>query len=195
MLKFIKQNLNPDIEKYSVSNLNKPISYQDFLNLTLKDINFRNQFLSTLEKSSFEAFRFETPAININSLNQEFEFVLINCPGLIGTPDKDSFSEFFTDDKGGIVNFQNLGKNAQLIVPCPITSLDVYTHIASFCRKAPVAQKHNLFKAAATFLKGNISEKPTWFSTAGMGISWLHLRIEKRPKYYHYKPYKQTGKI
>ena len=195
MLKFIKQNVNSEIERYTISNSGNPLSYKDFLNQTLRNINFRNQFLSTLEKSSFDAFRFETPAVNLELLNKEFEFVLINCPSLAGVPDEDSFSEFFTDDKSGVAIFPNLGKNAQLIVPCPRSNPEVYLHIASFCRKAPIAQKHNLFKAAAKYLQDNISEKTIWFSTAGMGVSWLHLRVDQKPKYYHYELYKQTGKI
>ena len=28
-----------------------------------------------------------------------------------------------------------------------------------------------------------------WISTSGLGISWLHLRISRVPKYYHYIDY------
>jgi hypothetical protein len=31
---------------------------------------------------------------------------------------------------------------------------------------------------------------PVWVSTAGMGVSWLHVRLDNRPKYYGYKPYR-----
>ena len=182
MIQFVKENVDTNIEKFTVMNGEKSLTYSDFLNFTLKNINFRNQFLSILEKSRFDAYRLETPGVNLTSLNQRFEFVLINCPALIGVVDEDSFSEFFTEEKIGAVSFPNLGKNAQLIVPCPIARPEVYTHLASFCRKAPVAQKHNLFKLAAGYLKENISDKPSWFSTAGMGVSWLHLRIEQKPK-------------
>jgi hypothetical protein len=29
-----------------------------------------------------------------------------------------------------------------------------------------------------------------WVSTSGLGVSWLHLRIDSAPKYYNYVPYK-----
>jgi hypothetical protein len=29
-----------------------------------------------------------------------------------------------------------------------------------------------------------------WISTIELGVSWLHVRIDSTPKYYHYTPYK-----
>lgn len=34
---------------------------------------------------------------------------------------------------------------------------------------------------------------PLWVSTSGLGVSWLHVRLDSRPKYYTYAPYKQPG--
>lgn len=31
---------------------------------------------------------------------------------------------------------------------------------------------------------------PVWFSTSGMGVPWLHFRLDHRPKYYTFTPYK-----
>jgi hypothetical protein len=31
---------------------------------------------------------------------------------------------------------------------------------------------------------------PEWLSTAGAGVSWLHVRLDDRPKYYGYAPYR-----
>ena len=31
---------------------------------------------------------------------------------------------------------------------------------------------------------------PVWVSTAGAGVSWLHVRLDDRPKYYGYQPYR-----
>jgi hypothetical protein len=32
---------------------------------------------------------------------------------------------------------------------------------------------------------GDIIKEGDWVSTSGMGVSWLHLRIAKKPKHYH----------
>ena len=31
--------------------------------------------------------------------------------------------------------------------------------------------------------------KPVWLSTAGLGVGWLHVRLDDRPKYYRHAPY------
>jgi len=35
-----------------------------------------------------------------------------------------------------------------------------------------------------------LSDRPLWISTAGMGVNWLHVRLDSRPKYYRHAPYK-----
>ncbi len=35
-----------------------------------------------------------------------------------------------------------------------------------------------------------IGHTPLWLSTAGGGVAWLHVRLDSRPKYYGYSPYK-----
>jgi hypothetical protein len=32
--------------------------------------------------------------------------------------------------------------------------------------------------------------EPVWLSTNGDGVSWLHVRIDERPKYYTHGPYR-----
>jgi len=39
------------------------------------------------------------------------------------------------------------------------------------------------------FVRGQEGESD---STAGAGVSWLHVRLDDRPKYYGFKPYKKT---
>lgn len=31
---------------------------------------------------------------------------------------------------------------------------------------------------------------PVWISTSGLGVPWLHVRIDDRPKYYQHAPYR-----
>merc|ERR1711957_1156939 len=33
------------------------------------------------------------------------------------------------------------------------------------------------------------SKTPVWVSTAGSGVSWLSIRLDSRPKYYHHSAY------
>ena len=32
-------------------------------------------------------------------------------------------------------------------------------------------------------------DMPLWVSTAGLGVSWLHVRLDARPKYYRHDAY------
>lgn len=35
---------------------------------------------------------------------------------------------------------------------------------------------------------------PFWLSTAGMGVSWLHVRLDERPKYYRFQEYRSAAR-
>jgi hypothetical protein len=50
-------------------------------------------------------------------------------------------------------------------------------------------QVRALWRATAETLLDRISDTPTWLSTAGLGVIWLHLRLDSRPKYYSHRPY------
>jgi hypothetical protein len=39
-------------------------------------------------------------------------------------------------------------------------------------------------------LSAQLGSTPIWLSTAGDGIAWLHVRLDSRPKYYSYGPYR-----
>ena len=71
-----------------------PITYNEVLNLWQFDADFREYFVSTLANSDFTAFRWETPPISIASINQPFEYVLLDSPGLNREADSSAFSEF-----------------------------------------------------------------------------------------------------
>ena len=86
--------------------------------------------------------------------------------------------------------FLNLGKDATLVAPCPQVANNAYTHIAAFTRKAPTSQQHQLWQTVGATVEQKVSNKPLWLSTAGAGVYWLHVRLDSRPKYYSYKPYR-----
>jgi hypothetical protein len=33
--------------------------------------------------------------------------------------------------------------------------------------------------------------RPVWLSTAGAGVPWLHLRLDDRPRYYGFAPFRR----
>ena len=138
-----------------------------------------------------------------------FEVALVNEPALQrfaeNNPDQYAFSEHFNACKqrnngDTICSFANLGGDASLVSPIQQSTTDdaTYSHLAIFVRNAPKEQVSDFWKlAASTYLDvlkqkhdDSMSNANTWFSTNGMGVAWLHLRIDSWPKYYSYAPFK-----
>ena len=81
-----------------------------------------------------------------------------------------------------------------LVVPCPrpkVTPVKTFAHLASFVRNAETEQISDFLKAVGSASIGSLSSSMSWVSTNGMGVYWLHVRIDTYPKYYTYPPYKQ----
>lgn len=153
------------------------------------DAEFRTFFNTLLANTPFTAFRWETPGVTSDTLSRPFEFVVLDDPDLDRQPDPDSFAEHFRRAEADVVTFPNLGRNATLIVPCSLVDHSAYGHLAAFVRHAPEAQRDALWQAVGEAMAGRVSKRPVWLSTAGAGVSWLHVRLDDRPKYYRYAPY------
>jgi len=122
-----------------------------------------------------------------------FTFTLINGPELSHFEktgaEKDIFKEHFDTEKE-VVAFYNLGKDARLVAPCPNShSIGHYSHLAKFVRKGRNEQVDALFILVAEEYLKELRQSPSktiWLSTSGLGIGWLHFRIDYSPKYYIY---------
>jgi hypothetical protein len=171
-----------------------PVSYAEVLRRWQNDADFRSLFIGLLSDAPFSAFRWETPAITTPTANRPFEFVLLDSPGLASKPDAGAFAEHFdAASETGVVEFANLGKDAIMVVPCPRAPLSAYGHLGAFVRQAPESQRHALWTLVGAAMQRRLSAKPVWLSTAGAGVSWLHVRLDDRPKYYGYAPYRDAG--
>ncbi|EDM25266.1 hypothetical protein LNTAR_24843 [Lentisphaera araneosa HTCC2155] len=191
MIEFVKEKQNEKIEIYKVMNFGKALNYKLFFQKLKSDINFRTIFIEVLQKSNFRSYRFETPVVNSSSNDKPFEFVLVNSPELSNSQDELPFHEHMNMNKEKVISFLNLSKTSQLIIPNKVSSQDIHSHIANFVRKGPLNQIHELFKIVGNTVLNSIGSSNIWISTAGGGVDWLHIRIDKSPKYYRYKKYKQ----
>lgn len=181
------------VTRYAIHCNGKVLTFADVLDLWEADADFRSDFTQLLVDSPFGAFRWETPALTKQTAQRPFEFVLLSSPSFQGrATDADTFQSFFisSDVNAGIVAFASLKGDATLIVPSPRTSDDVYGHLASFLRKGPKQQTDALWQVVSTQVRAKLTDKPLWLSTAGGGVAWLHVRIDSRPKYYGYEPYR-----
>jgi hypothetical protein len=169
----------------------KPATFAEVLRGWENDPAFRARFNTLLADVPFSAFRWETPAVTTSTVTRPFEFVLLDSPGLAQRPDPKAFGPHFrAAPETGVVAFPNLGGDALLIVPCPRTKPSAYGHLAAFVRQAPEAQQHALWQLVGQTMTRRLGARPVWLSTAG--VSWLHVRLDDRPKYYGYRPYRQN---
>lgn len=175
--------------RFAIDFDSRPATVADVLRGWQNDPDFRSLFNLLLAEVPFTAFSWETPAVTTTTVSQPFEFVLLDSPGLARRPDPKAFAAHFSEVDGNIAVFPNLGADAIMVVPYPVAEPSAYGHLAAFVRLAPESQRQALWKAVGDAMGRRVEAKPVWLSTAGAGVSWLHVRLDDRPKYYGFKPY------
>lgn len=103
-------------------------------------------------------------------------------------PDPSAFAEHLSGF-GDAVAFWNLRRDSRLVAP-PETG--PYSHLQAFLQYADPHEKAELFEVVAAELRSwwQRTDDPVWLSTHGLGVSWLHVRLDARPKYYTHRPYR-----
>jgi len=175
-------------QRFSVADRDGVATYDRVVSAWIEDREFRMAFNAALAAVPYQAFRWETPVLTDETRTQAFEFVVIDSPGLDRPADSSAFDKYLVGDKPVVV-FENLGKDATLVVPQKLGEDSAYNHLASFVRSAPVTQTDSFWAAVGQTIANHISDQPVWVSTAGAGVPWFHLRLDDRPKYYAYQPY------
>lgn len=165
------------------------LSYATFLSNLVDDASFRELVQKEMREAPFIAFRWETPPLSTTTKSQYFECLLHDSPDLDVPADPTDFQSYF-EEGAEVVRFKNIGGDALLIVPCPISRSANYSHIGAFHRTAPQTQLHEFWIAIAESVLARLGSEPLWLSTAGGGVDWLHMRLDKRPKYYRHLPWR-----
>jgi hypothetical protein len=164
------------------------------LSLWKSDAAFGTFFSDMLAASPFEGLFWETPPLTPQSLDAPFESVVLRGAALARQKaDPAPFAKHIgaLHGESKIAAFSNLGGDADLIVPCDSGTGADYAHLAAFLRTAPAAQKAALWSTVAEAVEPWLARgERFWVSTAGLGVSWVHVRIDSRPKYYRHAPYK-----
>jgi hypothetical protein len=173
-----------------------PVTYAEVLTLWQTDEPFLGYFIRLLAAAPFAAYLWETPPVTRATIQRGFEFVLVDSPALAGfDPDASAFAPHFdgASPDAGVVTFANLGGDAVLVAPTPRGEPAAYPHLAAFARRAPRDQQHAFWQAVGQAVEARLSESPLWLSTSGLGVAWLHARLDARPKYYSYRPYRTAA--
>jgi hypothetical protein len=170
----------------------RSVSFGAVMGCWQRDPAFREFFIELLAGIPLDAFRWETPPLTRENRDRPFEFVLLDAPELKRPADPSDFAEHFRDAASGdVIEFSNLGADALMLVPTPGEPRSAYAHLAAFVRGAPAEQQHRLWRRVGAALDRRLGDRPVWLSTAGAGVPWLHLRLDDRPKYYGYSPWRK----
>ncbi len=155
------------------------------------DEAFRDLFVAELAASPYQAFFWEMPALSPVTLSEPFECAVIGSDALAHLRADDSeFAEHLTAARDSVASFANLSGDARLIAPARVSGADCYAHIAAFLRDGPRGQQHALLQRLADEAEHLLAAgRRFWISTSGLGVPWVHVRLDSYPKYYQYRPY------
>jgi len=179
----------------NISHGDSRLSFREFFFLLENSGKFARWYSEILAGCVHEAYFWELPPLTTATFEDDAEFVVIESDSLARLrADPLPFEAQFALQRGSdVITFRNLGGDALLVVPTPLGSMESYPHLATFLRKAPASQIRSLWNVTADAVHETLSDTPFWLSTAGLGVSWLHLRLDTRPKYYNYQPYKTAA--
>ncbi|CAM9433725.1 unnamed protein product [Choristocarpus tenellus] len=181
------------------------LSFAEVISLWKDCPTFARYFTSILAEVPFSAFFWESEPVSPKTKDRPYRFVVVDAPRLATViVDGSDFDLFIAEGKGTttVVSFYNLGRDALLITPCQATPLSEhgYAHLAAFVRNAPEDQAVKLWGKVGASLEEILNSEGSseeannvvWVSTSGLGVFWVHVRLDSRPKYYTYRPFRAT---
>ncbi len=134
---------------------------------------------------------FECAPMSPGRGEEVFRYVVLPSAAVAGLrPDPSPFR----GKLGAPVNrFRNLSGGSWLIAPSPRAATDS-ANLSRFLQTAPESVIDALWVEAGLALADWLERRrrKVWLSTSGLGVSWLHLRLDSRPKYITHQPYRES---
>lgn len=177
----------------------EPLPWGSVLEMWSKSVVFQSFFTKALSAAPYKAALWECVPVSAQTLETPFEFALLDSVPLARLrADCARFRSYFSgpESAGGIVSFPNLGKNATLVVPIRDSAKcdQTHAHLLTFLRGAEPSQTAAFWRVLAgnvmAELKSRPQGHPLWVSTHGLGVPWLHARIDEKPKYFSYAAFR-----
>jgi len=169
----------------------EPLTFANVFARWRGDAEFVVEFSRWLAIAPWAAAFWELPSLSRTTLTRPFECVLVDSPALAGTVANPSdFAAPFAQSVGEVACFDNLGGDARLIAPRPAGDDGACAHLLDFLREVEEPRCQALWQTLGLEIERRLDERPLWISTSGLGVPWLHLRLDRRPKYYTHAPYR-----
>lgn len=152
---------------------------------------WRNGYYQKYPNDIKKRFFYETSfcSKNFDSIYEE-NFIESNSLENIAEQNYHPYDEYIkTSNNVNAVAFPNLTGDTILVIPMP-KSGKTYTTMKDFSDNAPESQQVEFWKLVANqietyFSKEWLKTEKIYVSTHGLGVSYFHLRICSKPKYYH----------
>ncbi len=192
MYAFLPHRVDPHTVEYELVRDGEPGSWADFVDALAAQPAALTRVLAG---SPWPACFWECTPTSSARTGERFRMVLVEAALLDGVAvDGSSFAEHFRAGTP-VVSCANLRGDARLVIPTqqPGVEPTAYPHLVRFCRQAPATQVDAVWHAVAGQVRDWWARDPgpLWLSTSGLGVAWLHVRLDSRPKYYSHAPYRQ----
>jgi hypothetical protein len=165
------------------------LTRRGFFEALRDDPGARAGLQAVLRDAPFQAVFWENAPLARSVGGEPHAFVVVDAPALArARAELAGFAKELAMRPGPVAAFENLRGDCLLVVPRPVRDLD-FVHVAAFARNAPLEVADALWarvgEEALRWDRG-----PVWVSTSGLGVSWLHVRLDVAPKYYSHGPYR-----
>lgn len=168
------------------------ISFQEVFELWESNSDFIEFYVQSIKEFDFKAFFWEHPGLTMQTIVRPYECILQKSENFDSRIINERAFKDYLHTSNYVEDFLNLGKNARLVIPTKQSNAEVYKHLGSFIFHAESLQIQALFNRIGTVVQQEIEKQAMiWLNTAGMGVIWLHVRMDTKPKYYRTKNYKR----
>jgi len=172
------------------------LSWAEVMAGLVTDAALRTALTEAILGVPFAAVYWEARPVAVGDREEAFECVVLDAPGLARErADLRPFAQPLGGARAPEVRaFANLSGDAELVVPAPGDDAGGYPHLAAFLRRAPAEQVHALWTEVGHAVTRWLATRGSrvWVSTAGLGVAWLHVRLDSRPKYVKWAAYRTT---
>lgn len=184
--------------EYIIYHQNKQLTWGDVLYLA----NYKPfiQLLVLLLKQYSQPFFWELPPVIPQRMNNiKFSMVLINMDEPIPEEDHHTYGPYIEQTEDSVHLFWSAYDDVLLFIPTrkyPHTNT-VYTNIYTFVQSASLDELIDyytkLFEVLRDIIFPEYPQTWLWVSTSGLGVFWLHTRVEFWPKHYRHIDYVRTS--
>ena len=217
-IRFTPRSLGGGLVKFTFLKNDAPMNYYEVMKLLSEGNDKMIETLTTtIQNFKHPGLFWECISVTPDLFNvTPFEYILLPSSTVAGlVTDIGPFREKFAardpslpaiQNERDVAVFHNLRRDAVLVVPCPtdyshfMRPPDYMAHLLKFMRGGSPEQVRQLWITIGRTMIDTLGDswengedgKHTrfWLSTSGLGVSWLHVRIDTVPKYYNWKDYK-----